>query len=258
MEPTVERFCALARSSPWRWSTLRYVQLQAPYGRAQEPVRVWIRRPKLARVERLDGTLLKVSTDDPPTTVARLSRGRSAGLVQLPPASDTVVELDSDGFVRRRPDPSDADADTAIIYNYYDVAVLDPRELADGRDDAPGTLIEDLRVVDHHGRDAWEATLRPTADYDARCPCCALLLSDLIEDGGVDLRLEDDPTFTYPDAHRVRLDVATGVCVANEQLGGTHDGAVHELAIEAVDEPMGDELFPPPEPSRRSRFFRRS
>jgi hypothetical protein len=77
----------------------------------------------------------------------------------------------------------------------------------------------------------------------ARC-CCPRL----IEDGGFDLRAED-PGFTYPDAHRVRLDVGTGVCVANEQLGGTRAGTGHDIAIEAVDEPMGDELFPPPEPS---------
>jgi hypothetical protein len=76
-------------------------------------------------------------------------------------------------------------------------------------------------------------------------PCCALLLSELLEDAGIDLR-EDEPGFVYPDAHRVRIDVATGVCVFNEQLGGTRNGSGHDLAIEAVDEPMGDELFPQP------------
>ena len=143
-----------------------------------------------------------------------------------------------------------------MINSFYDIAMLDPVELADGGDGGPGTIIEDLRVVDHHGREAWGAILRPTGAYDPRCPCCSLLLSEVIEDAGFDLRAED-PTFTYPDAHRVRLDVGTGVCVANEQLGGTRAGTGHDIAIEAVDEPMGDELFPPPERSRWWRLQRR-
>jgi len=61
-----------------------------------------------------------------------------------------------------------------------------------------------------------------------------------------------------PDGHRVRLDVATGVCVFNEQIGGTRNGSGHDITIEAVDEPMGDGLFPPHEPSRWSRFLRPS
>jgi hypothetical protein len=44
--------------------------------------------------------------------------------------------------------------------------------------------------------------------------------------------------------------------VANEQLGGTRSSTGHDITIEVVDEPMGDELFPP-EPSRWSRFPRR-
>ena len=51
--------------------------------------------------------------------------------------------------------------------------------------------------------------------------------------------------------------VATGVCVYNEQFGGTRNGFDHDLAIEAVDEPMGDELFPQPPPSRWARFLGR-
>lgn len=255
MEPTVERFRALARSAPWRWTTLRYVQRQAPHGRTPEPVRVFVRRPKQARVERLDGSLVKV-LDEGPSTVGLLSFGRPAESIELPSVSESTVELDDDGFVRRRPDRFHGDADAAMIHNYYDVALLDPRELADGHDGGPGTIIADLRGVDHHGREAWEATLRPTAVYDPRCPCCSLLLCDLVDDPDV-LQLGDDPAFAYPDAHRVRLDVGSGVCVAIEQLGGTRDGTGHDLAIEAVDEPMGRELFAPPGAPRWSRFLRR-
>ena len=83
-----------------------------------------------------------------------------------------------------------------------------------------------------------------------------LLLSERFEDTELGLR-EDDPDSVYPDGHRVRIDVATGVCVFNEQLGGTRGGSGHDLAIEAVDEPMGDELFPQPPPSLWDRFLGR-
>jgi hypothetical protein len=256
MGPTVDRFRALARSSPWRWSTLRYTEQRPDWVPPDEgPVRVLIRRPKYARVERLDGTLLRVLAEEP-RTVTPLSRGGDAEPLVVPGASDAVVDLDADGLVRRRPDRWELDTDDAMVGNYYQVAVLDPVELADGHDGGPGATIEAVRAVDHHGREAWEAILRPTAVYDPRCPCCPLLLSELIEDDGLGLRA-DDPGFVYPDAHRLRLDVGTGVCVANEQLGGSRAGTGHEITIEAVDEPMGDELFPPPEPARRSRFLRR-
>jgi hypothetical protein len=255
MDPTIERFRALARSSPWRWSTLRYVQERDPSGRDQNRVRVWIRRPKLARVELLDGTLLRVHRGEP-RTVTPLSRRGDAPPVTLQVPSEVEVELDDDELVRQRPGRWRLDTDTVMIGNYYDMAFLDPVELADGGDEGPGATIEDLHVVDHRGRQAWEAVLRPTADYDPLCPCCALLLSEQLEDAGIDLR-EDEPDFAYPDAHRVRIDVATGVCVYNEQLGGTRNGSGHDLAIEAVDEPMGDEHFPQPPPSRWARFLGR-
>lgn len=255
MEPTVERFRALARSSPWRWSTLRYVQKRDQSGREDSPRRVFIRRPKLARVEQLDGTLLRVHRE-PSRTVTPLSRRGDAPSIVLPTASDVEVDLDEDGLVRWRPGPFELDAAVPMVGNYYDVAMLDPVELADVGDDDPGAIVEDLRVVDHHGRQAWDAVLRPTLSYDPLCPCCALLLSEALEDSGLGLR-EENPGFVYPDAHRVRIDVATGVCVFNEQIGGTRSGSGHDIEIEAIDEPMGDELFPQPPPSRWARLLGR-
>ena len=254
MQPTPERFRALARSSPWRWSTLRYVLERDPPGRDRNRVRVLIRRPKLARVEGLDGTLLSVHRDQLQTSTPLSRRGDAAPEV-LPGPSVVEVEFDEDGLVWRRPGRWQLDTDTAMIGSYYDMALLDPVELADGGDGGPGATIEDLHVVDHRGRQAWEAVLCPTAGYDPLCLCCPLLLSELFEDSGLGLR-EDDPDFVYPDAHRVRIDVATGVCVFNEQMGGTRNGSGHDLTIEAVDEPMGDELFPPPPPSRWARLLR--
>lgn len=125
----------------------------------------------------------------------------------------------------------------------------DPAELGDGqgrRTEHPTELpvtIEDLAEVDHHGRAAWEAVLQPTADYDPRCSCCPLLFSaqsegQLAESSGQPPRQQ-----RFADAHRVRLDRATGVCVLTEELGGERSGSGHDLLIEAVDELVADQLF---------------
>ena len=50
----------------------------------------------------------------------------------------------------------------------------------------------------------------------------------------------------------MRLDVGTGVCVLTEEVGGLTPGAGHDLRIEAVDEPMDDDLFVEPPPRARS------
>ncbi|WP_158550883.1 hypothetical protein [Geodermatophilus sp. TF02-6] len=94
----------------------------------------------------------------------------------------------------------------------------------------------------HGGRSAWEAVVRTTPSYEPRCSCCSLLRSrevDVREQaaGGVGQLLDE-----YPDVHRVRLDVQTGVCVLVD--APEVRGIGHDLRIEAVDEPMDDELFP--------------
>jgi hypothetical protein len=140
--------------------------------------------------------------------------------------------------------------------DYFWVAMLDPVELADGQSpDAPGavlpgTEIDTVAPVEHAGRPAWEAIMRPAPAYDPRCPCCSLLRSrevDLAEaesGAGPTIVLDE-----YPHSYRVRLDLATGVCVLTEPLGGTARGRGHELRIEAVDESMHDELFAPEAPA---------
>ena len=101
-------------------------------------------------------------------------------------------------------------------------------------------LFEEIVKVDHGGRLAWEALCRPSATYWPRCSCCALLLSPQSDalDG-----LSMPGGFVFAEAHRVRLDVQTGVCVDSQELGGTHDGWGHEIKIEAVDEVMPEPLF---------------
>ena len=126
----IERFRALARSSPWRWSTLRYVRLQHPIGSETVPVRVLVRRRKLARVKDLNGSLLRVLREQP-QTVTPLSRWGDAPPIALPGATDVDIEVDEGGLVRRRPGRWEWNTDTAMIGKYYDVALLDPVELAD-------------------------------------------------------------------------------------------------------------------------------
>ena len=99
-----------------------------------------------------------------------------------------------------------------------------------------------MTEVEHADRPSCEAVVRTTPAYEPRCGCCPLLRSrevDLAE-------YADHPEAllaSYPEAFRVRLDVGTGVCVLTEQIGGPTPGWGHDLRIEAVDEPIADELF---------------
>ena len=255
MDPTPECFRAAARSSPWRWLTLRYtVSNRLVPGPFPDTVRVWVRRPNLLRAEALDGRLITVRRDEP-RTVAGYAKDRDR-TVQLPRADTVVPVMTEDGFVGARPPRWKLDHDDPMLQNYYDVAMLDPVELADGVGSEPGTTIEHLRVVEHHRRVTWEAVVRPTAAYDPRCPCCPLLCSEEAARLGGSTPAGAEPSSQSPYPHRVRLDLATGVCVYNEQLGGTQAGWGHDAAIEAVDAPMADDLFPR-EGGSRPRFRRR-
>lgn len=71
--------------------------------------------------------------------------------------------------------------------------------------------------------------------------------SDVLDSPGV------PAGFVFAEAHRVRLDLQTGVCVGSEELGGTRDGWGHQVQIEAVDEAMPESLFKRPSRFKRSR-----
>jgi hypothetical protein len=145
-----------------------------------------------------------------------------------------------------------------MYQDYFWVAMLDPVELADGGDwgdRETGTALEvdGVSEVDHFGRPAWEAVVRPTDDYEPRCGCCPLLRTravDVLEYGDDGRQLLP----AYPEAFRVRLDVGTGVCVQTEEIGGLSPGAGHAVRIEAVDEPMDDDLFRDRRRRLRPRF----
>jgi hypothetical protein len=248
MEVTEERFWALARSSPWRWSSLRFVRTRRGRDGFGADVRAWLRRPDALRVEDLEGHLLQRELGAAPWTVGLLTPDGGRELPLRPPSSVTPV-FGSDGLVRERPSDWDVDFDDPLFQDDAWVAMLDPVELADGDDGRPGTTLEGLRTVEHHGREAWEAIVRPTSSYAPRCSCCALLLSEvserrLAEEGGP----AQETSFEFADAHLVRLDLGTGVCVHVEQLGGDRAGWTDDVRIEQVDEPMPDTLFTEPRP----------
>ena len=203
-------------------------------------VRAWLRRPDLLRVERLDGTLDLVVREERPRSAGMaltVDGGRPLPPRPLPGAVRPVYDVD--GLVEQRPE--DVDCDDPMYQSYDWVAMLDPVELS------AGVALEAVREVSHRGRPAWEAVAHPGVGYDPRCSCCPLLPSaesDRLEAEGGGLTMRDhDPGLLYAEAHRVRLDVETGVCVLTEEVGGTRAGYGHDVEIEAVDEPMADHLF---------------
>jgi hypothetical protein len=149
----------------------------------------------------------------------------------------------------RRPDGRALDA--PMYQDYRWVAMLDPVELA------ADVVVDTVTEVAHAGRPAWEAVVRTTPAYEPRCGCCPLLRSlevDVREYGPRSEHVLD----VYPDAYRVRLDVGTGVCVSTDEVGGLTPGVIHDLRIEAVDEPMADDLFVEPVRNRpRTGWSRR-
>jgi hypothetical protein len=250
LTPSVDAFTALARSSPWRWSTLRFT-LRWPRRSEVGAVRAWLRRPDRLRIEDLGGALLQVVHEPRPQATLLTTHGGLS--VVRPWAGAPPVALRPDGLVADRPAALGYDA--PFYANYFWVALLDPVELADGRDpddgapDGPALQIDELAEVDHGGRRAWEAVVRPTPRYAPRCGCCPLLRTHEVDE----LEYSDQPEYVlpvYPDAFVVRLDVETGVCVSTEEVGGLTPGEGHHLRIEAVDEPMGDDLFVQPPPPK--------
>ena len=253
LSPSADSFAALARSSPWRWSTLRFTVAWPGDPWRTGAVRAWLQRPDSLRVESVDGALLRAERTTPP------SIGIYGGSTRQAEWASQAVRppLRADGLVAERPDDPLLTYDDPMHESYHWVAMLDPAELADGVDRlsgarAPALRTESVRAVEHAGRAAWEAVVVPEDTYEPRCGCCPLLRTRAVDL----LEFEDRPEHVleaYPDAFRVRLDVQTGVCVRTEEIGGLRPGAGHDVRIEAVDEPMDDALFVTP----RRRPFRR-
>lgn len=256
--PSADDFAALARSSPWRWSTLRFVEGRAQPG-ARDAVRAWLRRPDALRVETIGGALVQVIRERRQEVgVLTIAGGHGEHVPWPHDPGAPAPELRRDGLVAARPSTRDLSYDAPMYQDYFWVAMLDPVELADGQDAEtgdvvlPALLVEGVAEVDHFGRAAWEAVVLPTDVYEPRCGCCPLLRTRriaLLEYAGTD-RVGSPGDF--PEAFRVRLDVGTGVCVLTEEIGGGTPGSGHQVRIEAVDEPMDDPLFRDPRRGKRA------
>lgn len=218
MNPTADDFQALARSSPWRWSTLHFTHT----GRANSfaAVEAWLARPGqlLVRhaggVERHDGWPYGGSGPD--------------GVWP----SEVEPVLRPDGLVERRPEWEAIRWGDPMYTNYQWVAMLDPVELSHEVD------ITDVRVGERFGRPTWEARAAALDGYDPTCACCPLIRCEIAD------RYEYDdgsgtwtppPSTTYPTAYDVALDVATSVVVRSEAVGGDRAGLDFELEILEVD-----------------------
>ncbi len=163
MEPTVDTFRALARSSPWRWRTLHFTR-RGDLGSAE----AWLRRPGELVVRLADGSHEYVSgvpyTSYPQHAVLR----EAAGLPEPPGPT-----FRDDGLVAKRPDDYHFEHGDPMWHNYTWTAMLDPDELSHD------VVLDDLRVDEIGGREVWRVRARPQQDYDPRCGCCPLLWSEI-------------------------------------------------------------------------------
>ncbi|MDQ0851174.1 hypothetical protein QFZ65_003112 [Arthrobacter sp. B3I9] len=229
-------FRNLCRSSPWKWQSLRfeYLDRPAPGQDAEDPagdpaagapdlVRAWLRRPGALRLETAEGLVLHSTTGiNDSRDGFYVSSTRKSWL--LPPQLVTPV-YDGGGLVRRRPEAAYGEP---CFGNGRFGAALDPVELAGN---APVPLefpnsnpveVGAVSEVDHEGRPALEATVRPNAGYRPAYP---------------------DAPLCRAGATLVRIDAGTGVCVASRWLGGGTVSYGHWMRILAVDEYMLDDLF---------------
>lgn len=231
MMPEVTDFRALARSSPWRWSTLEF-----EVDRSGTVEHAWIARPDRLRVES-SGEVTHVQPEAPPFRRMGYSHhGKGVPIARVWP-TDVDPTYGDGGLVAVRPEGAAIDYDPPFHSDYFWVALLDPVELS------AAVEIGDVREVMHHDRPAWEARVRPTPDYEPRCDCCALLSGSG--------ELEQVPWVPTADT-MVRLDVQTGVCVSVRHLGDSWCGQEGDVRILTVDEPVPDELFR----RRRTRWRR--
>ncbi|MCW2766812.1 MAG: hypothetical protein JWO11_2771 [Nocardioides sp.] len=237
MYPTDDTIRALARSSPWRWTTLHF-RHRGGYREAE--VEAWVRRPGNLLVRTGDGQEHRVSG----VPYGRMFVSTDPDFVRPVSVPPQQVEptLRPDGLVAERPASWDVDYDDPMWGNYRWVAMLDPVELSHH------VAVADPRVDEVAGRPVWRSFLRAEEGYSARCGgnCCELLFSD------VSRRCEFDdpgdapparPGTTYPDCYDVSLDQQTGVVVRCHPVGGDADSPWLEVDILDVDTDL-DELFP--------------
>src|SRR4029453_4613070 len=208
-------FRNLARSSPWKWQTLRFEYVDLP-GSRDTGVRAWLRRPVPPPLRDAKGPLLQSTTGiNDSRDGLYISATRKSWLL---PANLVTPVYDDAGLVRRRPEAAYGEPSFG---NGRLAAALDPVELAGNAPvplefpDTNPRFLEQPREVDHEGRPALETIVTPSRTY-----------------------VPSDPTEPLAHSGRtmIRIDTGTGVCVASESLDGDSAGKGHWLRILAVDE----------------------
>ncbi|MDT9593986.1 hypothetical protein RDV89_12965 [Nocardioides zeae] len=223
---TAADYGALARSSPWLW---RSVHLR--YRGGLDEVEAWIDRPGRMRLRYPSGAEEERAEDQTAPSSAR-SYVTLGGDPDGPPPRfrsphEVRPEQRDDGLVARRPDDIFVVYDDPIWRNYSWIALLDPSELSEG------VLVEEPAVVERRGRETWTARLAPTADYEARCDCCALMWSRVAADrSGMNIAADA----TFPEAYDIALDRATGIVVsARPAVPGFEDRDSLSFEVEIVE-----------------------
>jgi hypothetical protein len=209
---TGDSFRALARSSPWRWSTLHLVHRSGLVSEvAGEHVEAWLARPDGVRIVGPGGRRVRNSLPE------QRPDGRPTGPWRPPEPA-----YRPDGLVARRPGDPWAQTmlcDDLFWGNYYWVAMLDPVELSHHVD------VSDLHEDEVAGRPVWRARLAAVEGYEPRCGgnCCELLYSEVglrCDFPNPDDVPEEWRGRPYPDGYDVALDAATGVVVRSHPVGG--------------------------------------
>lgn len=217
---TEQNWRALARSAPWRWTSLVLEISRRELNGSLFEATVGLRRHGGVRIESTDGpvhrdpaqgsaldpesasdtgsalsiSLFGWSDDGTPWDAEEIRSAARAhqSLARRRPA-DLDVPRDEHGLILARPASQYADFGTPFWYDYQSVAMLDPVELADQSYGAGGpdgqTMTGTDPVIDIHslhetrryGRRTWWAQVTPTADYHPICSCCPLLFGEVSE-----------------------------------------------------------------------------
>ena len=256
--PTADDFRALARSSPWRFTTVHFThrrQRDAGSTPDGEPVEAWLDR-RLGRVVVRSPGGVEVAEGPPYGAAVSLMTcdDDDACAVPSPPSPEPEVVLRPDGLVARRPEDWHFDHGDPMWQDYRWTAMLDPAELSRGVD------VSEVVATTLRGRLTWSAACRPLLGagedrgngYTPRCGCCPLLDSPAarIHEYG-----REDPTLTSGDlatVYCVHLDVQTGIVVDITPLDGL-DGTSLSNELHAVDAPLDPPPQRPEQPGRRPR-----